>query len=247
MTAAPQVPAFDPESPDAAMLEAYLQMRVLQLSYFECDRLQTWPDNAAANAASDKVAEIENKVTATNTPASTISGVIARLSVLFPQIDGSRWVEEAVVRHGLLGLDWDDLAMDWKARQAGLAAVELVAIEWQQALADYERSVADFNFALTLVSLVDSSDEPEDNNSLIEFYERVSVYATKAEERFNNSRQIRTLIRTLVPDQAAYQRKAEIVMRELQQENAAEWLVRDALFLLGRARRVGLATSEGVA
>uniref|UniRef100_UPI0035CBF21E hypothetical protein n=1 Tax=uncultured Sphingomonas sp. TaxID=158754 RepID=UPI0035CBF21E len=235
MNAPAQVPAFDPDSPDAAMLDAFERVRALQRSHLEHDRLDSWPDKATADAASDRVAGIEDAVT--SHIASTVSGVVARLSVLSCHLDGAGWVEKAVAEHGLLALPSDPSKLDWKVQQARAAAAELIAIAWQQALGAYEQSAADFEFVLDLKELVDCTPLPEPGGKFAAFRSKVETFAEEAERRFTNSTQVRSLIRTLVPDRAAYLRKAEIVLAEGCEADAAQWLVRDALFLLGGGQR----------
>ena len=146
MSARLQIPAFDPDSPDAMILDAYEQMRRLKAESYRRDRLNDWPDDTAADAAGNHILDIEKRVT--SNWAATPAGVVSRLLVLIPELDNERWIDEALTEHGLLSLTWDCQRIDGHAQQVRFAALELISIEWQRAHDDYERARQDFNLAL---------------------------------------------------------------------------------------------------
>uniref|UniRef100_UPI0035CBFBA7 hypothetical protein n=1 Tax=uncultured Sphingomonas sp. TaxID=158754 RepID=UPI0035CBFBA7 len=243
MIAASQVPAFDPDSADACILAAYERVRAHRVYAYSFDGVHVDPVREAEIAAADeRIYEDEKQVY--DNVANTLPGVIARLTLLIPSLDNDRWVDRDLMEHGFLALYRSVGRIDGHAQQVAYAIRELLDIEWEQALGAYERSVDDFDYALNLKGIVDRIPVPAADNPLSTFFHAASALGDVLEERFSNEGQIKTLVRTLVPDQAAYRRKAEIVMRENYQEWAAEWLVRDALFLLGNAHRDDVAQTE---
>lgn len=243
MSTPAQVPAFDPESPDAQILAAYERVRAARVYAYSFDGAPVDSvREVELEAADEKTHEDERQVC--DNVANTLPGVIARLMLLIPSLDNDRWVDRDLMEHGFLALYRSVGRIDGHAQQFAYAIHELLDIEWEQALGAYERSVDDFDYALNLKGIVDGIPVPDEDNPLSAFFHAASALGDVLEERFSNDGQIKALVRTLVPDQAAYRRKAEIVMRENYHERAAEWLVRDALFLLGTAHRDDVAQTE---
>jgi hypothetical protein len=243
MSTPAQVPAFDPDSPDAQILAAYERVRANRVYAYGFDVVHVDPAREAEIAAADKRIYEDEKQVCDNV-ANTLPGVIARLMLLIPSLDNDRWVDRVLMEHGFLALYRSVDRIDGHAQQVAYAIHELLDIEWEQALGAYEQSAADFEFVLDLKELVDCTPLPEPSGKFAAFRSKVETFAEEAERRFTNSSQVRSLVRTLVPDRAAYLRKAEIVLAEGCEADAAQWLVRDALFLLGGGQRDILALRE---
>lgn len=228
MSAQALIPAFDPDSPDFEILAAFERIRAARAYTYGFDEALMSTENdaeivgeiEAAIEAADKIM-VEDEEQVHGKVANTLPGVAARLMLLIPDIDASRWI---------------DRGLNGEAQQLVCAVRDLIRIEWGQALAAYERSVQDFSLALSLKGLVDAEqfrlrDEGQGASS---FWERVNTLGEHMEAHFTNDAYVRRLILTLPPDIDAYRRKAQVVIAEGYQEEAAVWLVRDANYLAGR-------------
>jgi murein L,D-transpeptidase YcbB/YkuD len=235
---APIVPVFDPESPDALILEAFEKVRAYRAHFNSLDlaTLDAEQEKELERAGDAAIVE-EDRVY--GDVANTIPGVAARLQLLVTALDCERWVDRCFAQHGFLALYHEIKHLDGHAQQAAYAVHELIDIEWQQNLAAYEKSAADFSLAVDLRGVVDVEEirlrqislEPDD------FARAVAELAAKFEDHFSNGDTIARLVRTLAPDHAAYLRKVEIIIAESFQEDATPWLARDTLYLSGRIER----------
>lgn len=233
MTAA--IPTFDTGSPDAEILAAFDVVRAKRTWVYSFDGQPHDPEREAALDAADEEAFRAEQVVE-GTPAATIPGVVARLTVLLPQMDQDRWLDRGLMEQGLLALLPHLDAIEGHAQQVALAARDLVSIEWEQNLAAYERSTANFNLAIELKGVVEAEElrlkaiglEPD------AFLRNVSELADRIEDHHSNAREIERLARTLVPDHDAYLRKVEIIIAECFQADATPWLARDTAYLAGR-------------
>lgn len=232
------IPAFDPSSPDAQILEAFERVRANRAYSYALDDKLDDPAVDAEITARDLVM-IEDERQVDENVATTLPGVTARLTLLIPRIDETRWVDDGLMTHGFLALYREIEGLVPWAQQLAYAVHELIDIEWQQNLAAYEKSAADFSLAVDLRGVVDVEEirlreiglEPDD------FSRAVAALANRFEDHFSNGDAISRLVRTLAPDHAAYLRKVEIIIAEAFQEDAMPWLARDTLYLSGRIER----------
>jgi hypothetical protein len=212
------IPAFDAQSPDAEILEAFELVRAGRAwSYREQDDLK----REVPDEFDDKQFELEKGVT--GNWATTPTGVAAQI-LLAITMDCSRWIDRGLVDQGVRALYLARKQLDGTEQQMVTAAYELLHIEWEQAVAEYEMSEAFFRTILDLQDLAIGGSEA--------LTERLA----KAENTFSDTTQVRRVLHTLAPDWDCYRRKAEIAMAEGLAAEAAPWLVRDVNFLTGAIR-----------
>lgn len=238
MTARNAIPAFDPSSPDAQLLDGFERVRAGRTYAYEFDHSLDDPAAEADLEARDLVM-IEDERQVDDNVATTLPGVVARLMLMIPRIDESRWVDAGLMKHGFLALYREIDALEGWAKQIAYATHELIDIEWAQNLAAYERSSADFALALDLKAIADEEELRLRRIGLEQdaFARSVIEIAEKLEDHFSNGDVISQLVRTLAPDHAAFLRKVDIIIAENFQEDATPWLARDALYLSGRIDR----------
>lgn len=236
------VPVFDPCSPDAEILGAFERVRAGRAYSYALDGN---PDDTAIDAdlSARDLVMIEDERQVDDNVASSLPGVAARLMLMIPRIDESRWVDSGLMTHGFLALYREVSGLEVWAQQIAYAVHELIDIEWQQNLVAYEKSAADFSLVVDLRGAVDVEEirlrgigiESDD------FVQAVDALATKFEDHFSNGDPIARLVRTLAPDHAAYLRKVDIIIAENFQEDAMPWLARDTLYLSGHIERDAVA------
>ena len=228
------IPAFDPDSADAEILEAFEFVRSEKRWYYSvCDL----PDGA--RPSDDEVdrrdaLQIEAEKQVHENWATTVSGVIAQLTeTLFHEQD--LWADRGLVEHGLWALEKRRHDLDGRFRPVLNAAWELVHIEWEQALAAYEKSEQDFALILKGKCLVE--DEAirlaKAKEPIPQFLKDLESHFDAAEEQFSNGAEVRRLIRTLTPDHDAYLRKVDIIIAEGVTDEVTPWLARDTALLVG--------------
>lgn len=233
MSAPAKIPAFDPDSPDVDILEAFEFVRSEKQWSYSFDGV---PDHLVP------VAEMEERDTRQQAAeqvvegnwATTLSGVIAQLTLSLGH-EQDRWADRGLAEHGLWALVKRKKDLDSSHWAALDAAWELVHLEWEQALAAYEQASDDFAFALNGKSLVETEviRLRNANEPIPDFVKAMERHFEAAEERFSDEASIRRLIRTLAPDHAAYLRKVEIIIAENVTEDVAPWLARDTALLIG--------------
>lgn len=235
------IPAFDPDSSDAQILEGFERVRAHRAYAYSFDGAPYDPARDEEMEADAQQIADEDQVY--GNVADTLPGVVARLLLLIPCLDNSRWIDRGLMHQGFLALYREIKALDGHAQQIAYAAHELIDIEWQQNLAAYEKSLTDFRLALRVRGAVDAEQfrRRDAGEAECAFLRAADVLADELEERFSNDAQVRQLVRTLVPDHAAYLRKLEIIIAEAYQEDAALWLARDTNFLVGRIDADGSA------
>lgn len=233
------LPAFDPTSPDAAILGAYERIRSNSAWVYSFDGLpdHSMPTDEFERRDALQIADEEVLTSA----ASTIPGVIAQMLRHIAQADQSRWVDRGLAEHGFLALYQWRRELDAPAQNIAESVMALLEIEWAQNLAAYEKSAADFVLALQFKNLCEAEQfrlrgEGETSG---EFLLAATEYAELVEDRYSNSEHISKLVRTLVPNHAAYLRKVDIILAEGFAEDATPWLARDTSFLAGRIENAG--------
>lgn len=224
-------PAFYADSPDAEILEAFERVRAMRMHHYSFDKMPPDPARDAAFEVED-LQMCEDESIVQGDFANTIAGVVARLMLLIPAIDNSRWVDVGLMGQGFKALYREVKSLDGHAQQIAHAIDELLHIEWTAALADYDRSAADFDLVLRAKEAFEELGPiPADR---VEWAGRVTKRLDELGEKYLNDEQLCRLIRTLVPDHAAYLRKVEIIIAEGYQGDIIPWLARDTNFLVGR-------------
>jgi len=226
-------PAFAPDHPDAEILEAFEQVRSLKVHAYAQEDLNrgVWPEGEAERIdAQQQQAEAGVAQNFASSPA----GVAARLCLLIPDISQDRWIDRGLMEQGILALYRARQRLpEHSTRQLIQAAYELLYIDWDNALSDYERRAEDLKMARTLYGAVEAAwfgRKPEDRPAVIETIYRM---ADDLVGRFSPDKPLEVLIRTLAPDHDAYQRKCKIIVDEEYDGEVTPWLARDTAFLLG--------------
>jgi hypothetical protein len=232
------LPRFDPDHPDADILEAYEGIRACRLRDYAIEDAVA----AGAHRPPDECGrEGEFERTILGTWATTPAGVAVRLCLALPAVEDESWVDRGLMERGLLPLYNARREIDFTSRLAVTAAYELLHIEWQTALGEYERSVAAADDARKLQALAgaelqrltESGAGPSDE--LAELTGRICADQANAEAR--KAECLTRLLRTLAPELALYRRKIEVIEMEGMQDEAAAWLARDAEFLFASLDR----------
>jgi hypothetical protein len=225
-------PRLDPDHPDADILEAYEGIRAYRVKGYANDDAEA----AAATTRLDPAdAEAEFERTITGTWATTPAGIAARLLLAMPEIDQSRWLDRDLAEHGLFALYQLCREVDFSTRLVITAAYELLHVEWQTALSEYERSAAAYEDALGLQALIGeelrvlTDAGVGGSDALVELAARICTGQISAQDARAES--VTRLVRTLAPDLGCYRRKIEAIQNEGVQSEAVAWLARDANFL----------------
>lgn len=241
------IPAFDLESPDDQILAAFERVRAARAYQYGFDGIldQLSKDQEAQLAELDLVM-IEDEGQVRDNVANTLPGVVAQLLLLIPAIDQSRWIDRGLMEKGFLALYHEIESLNSDAQQIAYAVHELIEIEWQQNLAAYDKSTADFATALRLNGLVDAERfrRRDAGEASCSFLDQAEALAEALDERFSNDREVQRLVRTLTPDHDAYLRKVEIVRFEGIHDDALLWLARDTNYLVGRIEPADLPDTE---
>jgi len=232
MSAAP-IPAFNPASDDAGILAMYEEVRQARSHAYGFDDLPYDPvrDDELAHieaATHDKLGTIEGST------AVTLEGVRTQLQLLLTSQCSERWLDRALMDHGLLALHRDHLHLDGHGQQLFKAASALLRIEWQQALAKFETASKSFYLALLLKEVVDK-EQFRGGAADTPLMAALVPLAQRFEEEFCDADQFEQLIRTLVPDHEALAVKLDIIAKEGEPRFALPWIARDVAFLAGLA------------
>jgi plasmid maintenance system antidote protein VapI len=227
------LPAFDPDSDDAEILEAFEFVRTEKVWVYSFDGM---PEHLCPTDEMDRrdLLQQQAEQRVEGNFATTLSGVIARLTLALGH-EQDRWADRGLAEHGLWALVRRRTELDGSHWAVIDAAWELVHIEWEQALAAYERSAADFDLALRGKGIVERETIrlTKAGETLPDFLKNLEEHFDAAEQRHSNEPEIRRLIRTLTPDHAAYQRKVDIIIAEGVTDDVTPWLARDTALLVG--------------
>lgn len=227
------LPGFDPDHPDAEILEAIHNVHRHRAWVYAKEDINQgdWPGDTNERLEEQEL-EYERGVMG-NYP-TTPAGAAAQLLLLIPMLDQARWVDRDLAEQGLRPF-YDGkktLPLDGSTQLAIGTAYALIDMEWTQALEAYERSEEDYRLALKLADLctIERAHRGAESGA---FLRAVESHAATLEERHSNDAVVQRLLRTLTPDFPSYQRKAEIAIKEMQTAEAAVWLLRDVHFLMG--------------
>lgn len=230
--------AFDPDGPDAGILEALEGIRALRARLYQLDDL----DEAARAQFADQIIEAEDasaeegilELKVLSGEAKTPLGIAAKLALQLTA-EAPRWLDVCFAEQGILALARhpEFATLDQRDQSIVLMITSLVRLEWSQVLAEYYRSETDFEALLGLKGAVDNTtfkaaDAKVDLGILAEIAERCEA----CEEHFSNENAVRRLLRAIPPDFAAYKAKAKIAIKECLNDEAGPWLLRDAEMLL---------------
>lgn len=229
---ATSTPAFDPASADAALLAAYEKVRQARAYYYQFDGDPFDPVRDAELTAIDSASHDDMAVVEAGT-ASTAEGVRTRLQLLLPGLDCNRWLDRALMEQGLLAVHRDRDALDGHGDQILRAAMELLHLDWTQALAAYEEAAARFALALKLKEVVEQEEIRLGQANATPFLSAVSSMVDTFENKLSDADPMERMIRTLVPSHEALGTKLSIILREGEGRFATPWIARDVQFLAG--------------
>jgi hypothetical protein len=230
------IPAFDPESPDAEILEASARVWANRAYGYGFDDLEgDRPEHLEKELEALDAEQALNEKTVTANWATTPSGVAAQLMLALAEGGCDRWIDRGLADHGLRALYQQRDRLDGTEQIIVTAAYELIHIEWERALENWERSNANFEYALKIKGVIEG--ENFDLRAAQQQPGPLLTSITEAcgdiEEQFSDHKALWRLVCTLTPDPEAYRRKAEIVLAEEYSTYAGPWLVRDVNFLFG--------------
>lgn len=226
------IPAFDPDSADSEILEAQDKVRRQRAWAYSFDGKPDAPDAEIA-AADERVIAFEDAIH--DNHASTIPGVIARLQTLLTR-ECDRWIDRALSEGGFIAVYRRRGELDGDQQQMVHAIHELYHLDWDQALAAFERAEADLSQAGAARAVTDPA--------ALEAHfrgerEGPAADADNATEQVQNhfidrsGDALTALLRTITPDHDAYLRKVQIMAAE-GIDHALPWLARDTSFLIGQ-------------
>lgn len=224
-------PAFDPDSPDREILQAYEQI---------CD-LRNWArkhDDATGGKWADgeehryfaDLGQAENRVR--GTWAVTVPGVVAQLALLLhASSDDDGRAASILTKQGLLGLHRAEIFSDGASQEVLQAAIELLHCDWEQALGDYQRASAQYSGVVDLNDAVQAVEaDTGETTALVALREKVEAL----EELCSDMPYIERLMKTLPYDEDEFATKVSILLKERVDGEALKWLGRDNAFLSGR-------------
>jgi hypothetical protein len=214
-----EIAIFDADSADATLLEDFERWCATQRTMLGRDHVRT-PEEAKA----DEVAYFEAEKRIEEATPTTIAGIVAQLGIAATVITECGSLEQAIIYRGWLAAYAERDEHEGSAKMLIGPINALLRIDWEQKLAAYDLSQAHLHAILgtkvevgsKAVRIGDVSGEVDD---LI--------------ARFSGAEEISALARTLVPDLAAFDRKAQIVGAEGYQAEAWPWMLRDVRFLMG--------------
>jgi hypothetical protein len=233
-------PAFDPESSDGEILDAYERVRALRGWAWQQDTLTdfAWPAGAE-DRWDDALSDAEKSVT--GTWAVTGQGIAAHLSmVLLTGVDMNDTVSRDLIEGGPLRLFYSNSVTASPEKEIVRAAAEVIHLDWENSLHAYHRSAERYAAAAQLIDAVEAAEAEVGTagpalQALKEKIEAVEAATCNIDE-------INRLMKTQAPDEEEFSRKIAILMAEGMGAEALVWLARDSAFLNGRLEG---ATSTG--
>lgn len=226
------IPAFDPDSADSAILEAQEQVRRQRAWAYSFDGKPDAPE-AEIVASDERIMAVEDQIH--DNHASTIPGVIARLQTLLTR-ECDRWIDRAMSEGGFMAVYRRIAELDGDQQQMVHAIHELYHLDFEQALAAFERAEADLTKAGDARSTTDPAALAAHFRGEREGPAFDADNATEAVQNHFIDRSevaLNALLRTIAPDHDAYLRKVKIMAAE-GIDYALPWLARDTAFLIGR-------------
>lgn len=224
-------PTFDPASEDREILEAYQAIRDLRLWSYRQDELTAgqWPPSEEKKWDAEIGAAEED---IRGNFAETVAGVVARLSLVIAEADDSSLdVAKAIMENGLVSLYRSKLVKDAADRELVQAAVELVHIDWNTAVADYRRASEHYARAVQIAEAVEAlRAETGDASPALAALE--AMVETNRDLSCDYD-QIDRLMKTLPSDEEEFMVKIDILRRERVGGEALAWLARDSAYLAG--------------
>lgn len=232
---APALPAFDPESPDAEILGAFETVRACRAFVYGFDGLQR-SDPEAYRAAEKEIdsrdadEEAAEKVIY-DTAARTPSGAAVRL-ILNSTAEFPRWLDHALAECGILAVYHNRKGLDGRDVTAIEIAHDLLTMEFEQALSDWERQTTLYRQANALMGLADGYFfDLEKRGQATDETREIRLAASAMEDALSDAPQLNRLMRALATNWEGYRRKAEIMLAEGYSDQAGPWLLRDVNFL----------------
>jgi hypothetical protein len=234
ITAAAGLPraAYNPDSPDAAILAAWEMIRANRAMVYSHDG-EEWSDEREAITSAYDDEQYANEALIEKSQPRTPSGVALKLKL---QITGDceRWIDSTLCTNGVAALHARRSEMEGNGAMVLDCIVDLIRIEWQQALAAYDEIEAQLTAFNDLYALVEENEHgavgPDDLAT------RIGTAAEAFQHRIcsASAAAMRRLVRTLTPDRDALMRKLGLLLGEGCGDDAPLWLARDISYLTGQ-------------
>ncbi|WP_242183126.1 hypothetical protein [Sphingomonas sp. CARO-RG-8B-R24-01] len=235
------IPAYDPESPDLAILAAFEEVRRNKVWTYQFDDYHQSLHPTVEEFAERDEMQLRREEFIHGNFATTVPGVVAQLLFMLTQADQDRWVDRDLAESGFRALLPHSKALDWSAQMTLNAVDSLVHLEWDRNLESYERNETVLGRALEIEDLIDKeAARQRPTGGVSQFVADLEtaierLIAANAKHSDGEDPAVK-LMKTLAPDQAAYLRKLEIIVAEDLGGVAALWMARDVQHLIGMAK-----------
>lgn len=235
------IPAYDPESPDLAILSAFEEVRRNKVWTYQFDDYHQSLHPSVQEFADRDEAQLKREEFIHGNFATTIPGVVAQLLFMLTQVEQDRWVDRDLAECGFRALLPHCKALDWAAQMALNAVDSLVHLEWDRNLESYERNETVLGHALEVEDLIAKEAARQRATGGISQFVADLEAATErlitanAKHGGGEDPAVK-LMKTLAPDQEAYLRKLEIIVAEDLGGAASLWMARDVQHLIGAGK-----------
>ena len=224
------IPAFDPDSPDETILDAFEQVRRHRVTSYAKQAVEP-VDWDAMQAADDAILAVEDQVT-DNFP-TTIEGVVAQLMLELTR-ECDRWIDEDLCRRGMRAVMAGKDKLDGEKRTLIEIADALRHLAWDRAFRDYRDAEAQLSAAAAVYSSIEAEafrcrHEGSPASPLLDQAVSRAEAATEAASEVSRQAYDR-LVRTLAPDWDALIEKTKATA-EHTAADCQPWIIRDVQYL----------------
>lgn len=226
------LPAFDPQSPDAAILAAFETVRSSRAFEYEFDDQAVTPEiEAEIDASQGEAMRAESLVDGNF--ATTAAGIYCKLALhITSQAD--RWIDSDFMRFGFRALYAQRSKLDGEQTRILEAMHELLHLEFATAFTDARRRVTDYAMICRIKTCAEEEMYRLRRGEATSpgFIDRLMPEIEKLEERLSDAGSLARLQCALAPDRESFARKTALMV-EADDEIPTHFVARDAAFLAG--------------
>jgi hypothetical protein len=230
--AARTFPAYDPEHPSEEIIGAWEKVRSWRDWLYQQDDINGCATDDWSKEHTDRLDDehIALEGFVRGNWATTPAGAAAQLSLIVIDVDQGASLERCIVQAGLRAayLQRDGLG-DGSTQQLIQVAYELQCMEWDQALAAYERSKPICKLAHDTFNAFDTLQRRRP--ALADDLAALRDLVTATERAASNHKLVERLMKTLVAERDELPRKIQILIDENMLDEAGPWLLRDVAYL----------------